>query len=51
MITVWTKVRVVLFGLVMLGLAFLVGRRAFQLQVREAAQLRECAENNYLREI
>jgi len=51
MITVWTKVRVVLFGLVMLGLAFLVGRRAFQLQVREAAQLREWAENNYLREI
>jgi cell division protein FtsI (penicillin-binding protein 3) len=51
MITAWTKVRVVLFGLVMLGLAFLVGRRAFQLQVREAAQLRDWAENNYLREI
>jgi cell division protein FtsI (penicillin-binding protein 3) len=51
MITTWTKVRVLLFGLVMLGLAFLVGRRAFQLQVREAAQLRDWAENNYLREI
>ena len=51
MITVWTKVRVVLFGLVLLVLASLVGRRAFQLQVREAAQLREWAENNYLREI
>jgi cell division protein FtsI (penicillin-binding protein 3) len=34
----------------MLGLAFVVGRRAFQLQVRESAQLREWAENNYLRE-
>jgi cell division protein FtsI (penicillin-binding protein 3) len=51
MITLWTRVRVILFGLVLLGLAFLVGRRAFQLQVREAAQLREWAENNYLREI
>jgi cell division protein FtsI (penicillin-binding protein 3) len=46
----WTKVRVVACGVVLLGLAFVVGRRAFQLQVREAAQLREWAENNYLRE-
>ena len=51
MITAWTKVRVVLFGLALLGLGLLVGRRAFQLQVREAAQLREWAENNYLKEI
>jgi cell division protein FtsI (penicillin-binding protein 3) len=51
MITLWTRIRVILFGLGLLGLAFLVGRRAFQLQVREAAQLREWAENNYLREI
>jgi cell division protein FtsI (penicillin-binding protein 3) len=51
MITLWTKVRVVLFGLALLVLGSLVGRRAFQLQVRESAQLREWAENNYLREI
>jgi cell division protein FtsI (penicillin-binding protein 3) len=49
--TAWTKLRVVLFGLGMIGLAYLVGRRAVQLQVRESAQLREWAENNYLREI
>ena len=47
----WTKLRVLLFGLAMLCLAYLVGRRAVQLQVRESAQLREWAENNYLREI
>jgi cell division protein FtsI (penicillin-binding protein 3) len=51
MITAWTRLRVALFGLGLIALAFLVGRRAFQLQVREAAQLREWAENNYLREI
>ena len=51
MITTWTKLRVALFGIVLLGLGLLVGRRAVQLQVREAAQLREWAENNYLREI
>ena len=49
--TKWTKLRVILFGLGLLGLAYLVGRRAVQLQVRESAQLREWAENNYLREI
>jgi cell division protein FtsI (penicillin-binding protein 3) len=47
----WTKLRVILFGLGLLGLAYLVGKRAVQLQVRESAQLREWAENNYLREI
>ncbi|MBN2573841.1 MAG: transpeptidase family protein [Deltaproteobacteria bacterium] len=51
MTTAWTKVRVALFGLGLLALAFSVGRRAFQLQVREAAQLRGWAENNYLRDI
>ncbi len=49
--TKWTRLRVVLFGLGLLALAYLVGRRAVQLQVRESAQLREWAENNYLREI
>jgi cell division protein FtsI (penicillin-binding protein 3) len=51
MMTKWTKLRVAMFGVVLLGLALVVGRRAVQLQVREAAQLREWAENNYLREI
>ena len=51
MITTWTKVRVILFGMGLLVLGVLVGRRAFQLQVRESAQLREWAENNYLSEI
>jgi cell division protein FtsI (penicillin-binding protein 3) len=50
-ISTWTKLRVVLFGVVLVGLAYLVGRRAVQLQVRESAQLREWAQNNYLREI
>jgi cell division protein FtsI (penicillin-binding protein 3) len=51
MMTTWTKVRVALFGVTLLVLAFMVGRRAVQLQVRESAQLKEWAENNYLREI
>jgi cell division protein FtsI (penicillin-binding protein 3) len=51
MTTVWTKLRVALFGIGLLALAIVVGRRSFQLQVRESAQLREWAENNYLREI
>jgi cell division protein FtsI (penicillin-binding protein 3) len=51
MMTTWTKVRVALFGVALLGLALVVGRRAIQLQVHESAQLREWAENNYLREI
>ena len=49
--TRWTRVRIVLCGLVLLGIAALVGRRALQLQVREAVQLREWAESNYLREV
>ncbi|MGA7744243.1 MAG: penicillin-binding transpeptidase domain-containing protein [Polyangia bacterium] len=49
--TRWTRVRIVSCGLVLLGLASLVGRRALQLQVHEAVQLREWAENNYLREV
>ncbi len=51
MMTTWTRVRVALFGVALLGLAMVVGRRAVRLQVRESAQLREWAENNYLREI
>jgi len=51
MMTVWTKVRVALFGVTLLVFAVVVARRAVQLQVRESAQLREWAENNYLREI
>jgi cell division protein FtsI (penicillin-binding protein 3) len=49
--TRWTRVRIVLCGLVLLGLGGSIGRRALQLQVREADQLREWAESNYLREI
>jgi len=49
--TRWTRVRIVLCGLVLLGLASSVGRRAVQLQVRESGQLREWAESNYLREV
>ena len=49
--TRWTRVRIVLCGLVLLGLASSVGRRAFRLQIREAGQLREWAESNYLREV
>ena len=49
--TRWTRVRILLCGLALLGFACLVGRRAFQLQVREAAQLREWAESNYLRDV
>jgi cell division protein FtsI (penicillin-binding protein 3) len=51
MMTTWTKVRVALFGVALLVFAVMVARRAVQLQVRESAQLREWAENNYLREI
>jgi cell division protein FtsI (penicillin-binding protein 3) len=51
MISIWAKVRIAFFGVGLLCLACLVGRRAFQLQVRESPQLRAWAENNYLREI
>jgi cell division protein FtsI (penicillin-binding protein 3) len=51
MTSIWTKVRVALFGVCLLVFALLVVRRAVQLQVRESVQLREWAENNYLREI
>lgn len=51
MISLWTRIRVALFGVGLLVLGGFVARRAFQLQVRESAQLREWAENNYLREI
>jgi cell division protein FtsI (penicillin-binding protein 3) len=51
MTSTWTKARLLIFGLLLAALAFLVGRRAVQLQVRESAQLREWAQNNYLSEI
>jgi cell division protein FtsI (penicillin-binding protein 3) len=51
MIGLSTRLRIALFGLVLLVLAVLVGRRAFQLQVRESAQLRAWAETDYLREV
>jgi cell division protein FtsI (penicillin-binding protein 3) len=51
MMMTWTKVRLAIFGIGMLVLALVVARRSFQLQVRESAQLREWAENNYLKEI
>jgi cell division protein FtsI (penicillin-binding protein 3) len=51
MVTRWTRVRIVLCGVVLLIPAFLVGRRAVQLQIRESAQLTEWAESNYLREV
>ncbi len=51
MINRWTRVRVVLCGVTLLIPAFLVGRRAVQLQIRESAQLTEWAESNYLREV
>lgn len=51
MMTTWTKLRVAIFAVALLGLAFVVGRRAIQLQVRESAQLREWAQSNYLREV
>jgi cell division protein FtsI (penicillin-binding protein 3) len=51
MITRWTRGRIALCGVALLIPAFLVGRRAVQLQIRESAQLTEWAESNYLREV
>lgn len=51
MIGRWTKVRIVLFALVLAGLGLRVTKQAVQLQVREGSQLRELAEKNYLREM
>jgi cell division protein FtsI (penicillin-binding protein 3) len=51
MVTRWTRVRIVLCGVALLIPAFLVGKRAVQLQIRESAQLTEWAESNYLKEV
>ena len=47
----WTRARIVLCGVVLLVLFAAVGKRAFNLQVREAERLRAMAEEQYLREV
>ena len=50
-ITRWTRVRIVVCGVVLASLFLGVGKRAFTLQVRDADRLRGMAEEQYLREI
>jgi cell division protein FtsI (penicillin-binding protein 3) len=47
----WTRVRIVACGVVLVALFVAVGKRAFNLQVREAERLRAMAEEQYLREV
>jgi cell division protein FtsI (penicillin-binding protein 3) len=47
----WLRVRIVTCGVVFGGLFAAVGRRAYDLQVRQADHLRAMAEEQYLREI
>ena len=47
----WTRIRLVACGVVFGALFVAVGKRAFNLQVREAERLRAMAEEQYLREI
>ena len=47
----WARLRIVAYGLVVAGLFVAVGKRAFNLQVRQADRLRAMAEEQYLREI
>jgi cell division protein FtsI (penicillin-binding protein 3) len=47
----WTRVRMVVLGLGFGALFVLIGRRAFQLQVRDSEHLKSLAEDQYLREI
>jgi len=47
----WTRVRIAVCGVVLTTLFIAVGKRAFNLQVREADRLRAMAEEQYLREI
>jgi cell division protein FtsI (penicillin-binding protein 3) len=49
--TRWTRFRITICGVVFAGLFLAVGRRAFNLQVRDADRLRAMAEEQYLREI
>jgi cell division protein FtsI (penicillin-binding protein 3) len=51
MISRWTRVRVALCGFVLLGLCALVGRRALELQVEQAEELKGRAEDQYLQQI
>ena len=50
-ITRWTRVRIVVCGVVLGTLFLAVGKRAYTLQVRDAERLRGMAEEQYLREI
>ena len=47
----WTRVRILASGVVLVALFVAVGKRAFNLQVREAERLRAMAEEQYLREV
>jgi cell division protein FtsI (penicillin-binding protein 3) len=51
LITRWTRVRIVICGVVLAILFIGVGKRAYTLQVRDADRLRGMAEEQYLREI
>ena len=47
----WTRVRMAVCGTAFAALFFAVGKRAYNLQVRDAERLRAMAEEQYLREI
>ena len=51
MIGRWTRVRIALFGVALGLLGLRVVKQAVQLQIREAPQLKELAEKNYLRDM
>jgi cell division protein FtsI (penicillin-binding protein 3) len=47
----WARVRIAVCGAAFVGLFVAVGKRAYNLQVRDADRLRAMAEEQYLREI
>ncbi|HVV17487.1 MAG TPA: penicillin-binding transpeptidase domain-containing protein [Polyangia bacterium] len=47
----WARVRMAVCGAAFAGLFFAVGKRAYNLQVRDSERLRALAEEQYLREI
>jgi cell division protein FtsI (penicillin-binding protein 3) len=47
----WARVRIAICGVVLVALFLAVGKRAYNLQVRDADRLRAMAEEQYLREI
>ena len=47
----WTRVRIIACGIVLVALFGAAGKRAFNLQVRDAERLRAMAEEQYLREV